>query len=92
MTQWVSEKVHLELLGDGVNPELWEEFQDAWYKDLEVLTQAQTKESALSTANAYLKYYGSRVRVSDVSWDFDNRCFLWHIVDKPLDGHGATAL
>jgi len=92
MTQWINEKLNLELLGNGVDSELWEEFQDAWYNDLEVLTEAETKESALSTANAYLKYYGSRVRVSDIDWDSENRCFLWHIVDKPVDESGATAL
>jgi hypothetical protein len=78
---WYNEKKQLPNIARGVDSRLWDEFQDAWYKDLEVLTKSETKDEALTTANAYLKYYGARTQITDVSWDLEDRCFLWEVLD-----------
>jgi hypothetical protein len=87
MMAWYSEKTHLPNIARGVNTGCWDEFRDAWYTDLEKLTTADTKDEALQTANAYLKYYGARTKITDVGWDLENRCFTWEVLDfgGPVD-------
>ena len=59
----------------------------AWYNDLEVLTQVDTKDEALRTANAYLTYYGARTKIIDVSWDLNDHCFVWEVqLPSSVDG------
>lgn len=78
---WYNEKKQLPNIARGVDGRLWEEFQEAWYGDLEVLTQLETKDEALRTANAYLRYYGAKTQITDVGWDLEDRCFTWKVLD-----------
>lgn len=82
---WYSEMTDLPYIGRGIANELWNEFRDAWYNDLQVLVDAPSKLEAIRSAQAYLKYYGAKTHITDIGWDLTHRCFKWEILDLEFD-------
>jgi hypothetical protein len=82
---WYSEMTDLHQIARGVRKEIWTEFREAWYTDLQVLVEAPSKLEAMQAAQAYLKYYGARTHITDIGWDLTHKCFKWEILDLEFD-------
>lgn len=70
------EKIAVDL-SDGARASLWEMWRDD-------LNTTMSKLQLVQSANALLRYFDSKVSVSDVDWDERGNCFEWEVVvDQP---------
>ena len=77
---WINEKHQLDLIYQYLDgPELVDDFCDMWINDLEAMTEAEDKEEAIRAANAILMWFNIDLRVTDVDWHYNDRCFLWKL-------------
>lgn len=77
---WINEKRELDLIYQYLeSPDLVDDFCDMWINDLEAMTEVDNKDEAIKAANAILIWFNIDIRVVDVDWEYDDRCFLWKV-------------
>jgi hypothetical protein len=76
----INEFTQFEKLAKGVNPKVVHEFREAWIEDLQTVYDADTSGPLINGANSILAYYGSKIRVKDVSWDDATSSLIWETV------------
>lgn len=65
---------------DHIMPDVSEEARaSAWELWRDDLTTTLSKEQLLIGANSILYYFGSKVLLTDVDWDEEQKCFLWEV-------------
>jgi hypothetical protein len=66
---------------DHITPDISEQARasawELWRDDLD--DKQLSKVALLTGANSILYYFGSKVLLTDVQWDEEQKCFLWEV-------------
>jgi len=75
----INEFTEFHKLCTDIHPDIQADFREAWIEDLQTVYDADTSRPLIKGANSLLTYFGSKLRVKDVSWDDATSSLVWNV-------------